>query len=248
MAEPILEFVNVSKVFFHNTLNSDFSRRKEILSGINLKVERGEIYGFVGLNGAGKTTCIKIALGLSHSDSGEAKLFNAEFSEANLRRVGFSPEKPEFYEYLNAQEILDFSFRLAGIPIVPEKKQSLLETVKLWDDREKQISCYSKGMRQRLSIACAMSSCPELYILDEPSSGLDPLGRRAVKDILKELKKDGRTVFFSTHILADVNEICDRIGILHNGKMIFEGKLKDFNPSNEDLEERFVKLLNEQTP
>jgi len=124
----------------------------------------------------------------------------------------------------------------------------VLGKVGLWEDRGKKVSSFSKGMQQRLGLGCAMLHDPEMYILDEPSSGLDPLGRRTIKDILKELRQQGRTIFFSTHILADVREICDRVGVIHSGRMIFEGTLGAFNPTGADLEERFVTMIREKQP
>lgn len=242
-SEAVLNLTGVCKTYARVVGEALSRGRQRVLADVNLTIRRGEIYGFVGLNGAGKTTTIKIALGLTNADSGEVKVFGEALGAATYRRLGFAPEKPSFSDFLNGGEVLDYSARLLGTTVAPERKREVLERVGLWDDRGKKVSAYSKGMQQRLALACAMLHDPDLYILDEPSSGLDPLGRRMIKDILKDLRQQGRTIFFSTHILADVREICDRIGVIHDGRMVFEGTLAEFNPTETDLEERFVALI-----
>ena len=239
----ILELVDVSKTF--NFVSDDVldQGRREVLDGVNLAVQPGEIYGFVGLNGAGKTTTMKIALGLTNASSGTVRMFGETLSAKLMPKIGFAPEKPAFYDFLTAEEMLDFSARLLQVPATRERKKAVLTQVSLWDDRSKRVADFSKGMQQRLALACAMLHDPEFYILDEPSSGLDPLGRRMIKEILRDLRTRGKTIFFSTHILADVKEICDRVGIIHNGKMIFEGTLSELNPDKQDLEQCFVRLI-----
>ena len=239
----VLQLENISKTF--NFVSDDVldQGRREVLNGVSLSVRQGEIYGFVGLNGAGKTTTMKIALGLTNQTAGQIKLFGASVAPAMMARVGFAPEKPAFYDFLTADEMLDFSARLLQVPVDAEKKREVLEQVRLWEDRAKRVADFSKGMQQRLALACAMLHDPEFYILDEPGSGLDPLGRRMIKEILRNLRSRGKSIFFSTHILADVKEVCDRVGIIHEGRMIFEGTLEELNPQNQDLEKRFVQLI-----
>ncbi len=241
--EPVLHLSGVTKSYARVVGESLARGRRQVLADVSLTIRRGEIYGFVGLNGAGKTTTIKIALGLTHPDAGTVRLFGEDVSADPCARVGYAPEKPGFASFLTGLEVLEYAARLLGCRLPGARFQEVLERVGLWDDRGKQVANYSKGMQQRLALAAAMLHDPDLYVLDEPSSGLDPLGRRLVKEILKELRRAGRTVFFSTHILADVREICDRIGVIHQGRMVFEGTLEQFNPTQGDLEERFVALI-----
>ncbi|MFZ2957077.1 MAG: ABC transporter ATP-binding protein [Candidatus Ozemobacteraceae bacterium] len=239
---PVLELNEIRKSFVRLSDNR-FSGRRHVLDGVTMTVRRGDIYGFVGLNGAGKTTAIKAMLGLIHPDAGNIRLFGQPASSAALERIGFSPEKPSFYEYLNVEETLRFGIRLSGRNVPESRFVEVLELVDLAGDRKKNVGACSKGMQQRLALAAAMLHDPELLILDEPSSGLDPLGRRMIKDVLQKLKSQGKTLFFSTHILADVEEICDRVGIIHEGRMIFEGSPHEFDPSESHMEEKFVRLI-----
>lgn len=240
--ENVLEFANVSKTY--NIISDPLlsQGRQAVLDNVSLTLRRGEIYGFVGLNGAGKTTTIKIAMGLVRPDTGTVKMLGKALNSDDLRRIGFAPEKPAFYDFLSAEETMKYSARLLGYSADKKRIAEVLETLNLHNDMDKLVREYSKGMQQRLALAAAMLHDPELYILDEPSSGLDPVGRRHVKDLLRNLRSKGKTVFFSTHILSDVRELCDRVGIIHNGKMLFEGTLKDLNPKGEDLEDAFIKM------
>ena len=241
-AAPVLELIEIRKSF-PRLSDSRFSGRRDVLDGVTMTVRSGDIYGFVGLNGAGKTTAIKTMLGLIYPDAGEIRLFGQPASSKALERIGFSPEKPSFYEYLNVEETLRFGIRLSGKSVPESRFVEVLELVDLADDRQKNVGACSKGMQQRLALAAAMLHDPELLILDEPSSGLDPLGRRMIKDVLQKLKSQGKTLFFSTHILADVEEVCDRVGIIHEGRMIFEGSPHEFDSSKSHMEEKFVKLI-----
>lgn len=243
---PVLEIRDISKTYDIISDPLAARGRRAVLDGVSLTLQPGEIYGFVGLNGAGKTTTIKIALGLTRPDSGHVRFLGQDAAPEDLRRLGFAPEKPSFYEFLNALETLRFAARLLGISLDDGRARQVLEDLELWNDREKLVGDYSKGMQQRLALACAMLHNPDVYILDEPSSGLDPLGRRRVKDILRSLRAGGKTVFFSTHILADVRELCDRVGVIHRGRMVFEGPLDKLNPGGGDLEEAFVTLISRQ--
>lgn len=245
---PVLELRDIWKTYSGPRQGEAKEGRKSTLSGVSINVRKGEIYGFVGLNGAGKTTSIKIALGLTFPDTGEIRWFGEPPTPQVFERIGFAPEKSSFYEFLTGGETLDFSSRLLSRKPSSDRTRQVLETVGLAEDRDKKVSAYSKGMQQRLALAAAMLHDPEVFILDEPSSGLDPLGRMTIKSILLDLRKVGRTVFFSTHILADVNEICDRIGVIHKGRMLYEGSLKEFNPSGGDLEKRFVELIRREDP
>lgn len=247
-ATPILEIRDITKTYDIISDPLAARGRQAVLDGVSLTLMPGEIYGFVGLNGAGKTTTIKIALGLTRPDGGRVRFLGQDAVPEDLRRLGFAPEKPSFYEFLNALETLRYAARLLGLPLDDGRAREVLEELELWNDREKPVGAYSKGMQQRLALACAMLHDPDVYILDEPSSGLDPLGRRRVKEILRSLRARGKTVFFSTHILADVRELCDRVGVIHRGRMLFEGKIADMNPEGGDLEEAFVSLISRQSP
>lgn len=231
----------ISKQFSRDTQSA--SGRAQVLREVSLELKRGEIYGFVGLNGAGKTTTIKIALGLTRPNTGQVEFFGRPAEAAAFTRIGFAPEKPVFAEFLTGEEILDYSARLLQIAVTAERKKVILEQVGLWGEQHKKVGAYSKGMQQRLALGAAMLHDPELLILDEPASGLDPLGRSVVKDLMRSLQKSGKTIFFSSHILADVSEICDRIGIIHQGKMLFEGSLDRFNPGQKDMEKQFISLI-----
>ncbi|PKL49124.1 MAG: multidrug ABC transporter ATP-binding protein [Candidatus Riflebacteria bacterium HGW-Riflebacteria-2] len=244
MTQTVLELKNVSKVYALTPGSSKEAQgRRAAIDNVSLTLCAGQIYGFAGLNGAGKTTSIKAALGLIRPDSGSIELFGAPIDHAAFNNIGFCPEKPVFYETLTASEIVDFSGRLLNISADEARKKEILNKVGLYDDRHKRVGAFSKGMQQRLGIACAMLHDPALYILDEPASGLDPLGRRLVKDILKELKQAGKTVFFSTHIISDISEICDKIAIIHKGHILFEGGVDEFCPEHKNGEERFVKIV-----
>jgi ABC-2 type transport system ATP-binding protein len=201
-----------------------------ILRDLSFAVEQGEIFGFIGPNGAGKTTTIKLIMDLVRPDAGTIRIFGeSHHSVAVKRRLGFLPENPYFYDYLTAEEFLDFYARLFGYPRDERRKRTaeLLERVGLANRRDRQLRKFSKGMLQRLGLAQALLNRPEFVILDEPMSGLDPVGRREVRDIILALKAAGSTVFFSTHILSDTELICDRVGILSKGELRAVGRVSD---------------------
>ncbi len=223
---PILELQEISKSY-----RTHLSLRKYwILRELSLSVEAGEIFGFIGTNGAGKTTTIKLALGLIFPDSGTVRLFGENAGRVELRRrIGFLPENPYLYDYLTGAEFLDFHARLFGLGSADRRRRvgDLLERVGLRNRGDRQLRHYSKGMLQRIGLAQALINDPDLVILDEPMSGLDPIGRREVRDIILDLKARGRTVFFSTHILSDTEMICDRVGMLVKGSLKAVGRIDD---------------------
>jgi ABC-2 type transport system ATP-binding protein len=200
-----------------------FMRKRVLaLKGLTMEVKKGEVFGFLGPNGAGKTTTIKILMGLVYPTGGAAWLMGRPLSDVAVKRnIGFLPEQPYFYDYLKASEFMDFYGRLFGI----RKKErmaradELLDLVGLSGARDLQLRKFSKGMQQRIGIAQALINDPDLVVFDEPMSGLDPIGRKQVRDIILELKRKGKTIFFSTHILPDVEVICDRVGILVKGEL-----------------------------
>lgn len=216
----------------------------QAVSNLNLTVNEGEIYGFIGPNGAGKTTTIKILMGLGYPTSGSVKIFGKPAQDVETKAlVGFLPERPYFYEYLTAAEFLDFYGRLFGISKDTRLKriEALLERVSLTPHRNTQLRKFSKGMLQRVGLAQALINEPRLVVLDEPMSGLDPLGRMLIRDLIVELKKQGKTVFFSTHILSDVELICDRVGIIIGGQRKEEGTLDELLSHKTNLIELVLK-------
>ncbi len=205
-------------------------RTKKInaLNNLNLEVKTGEIYGFLGPNGSGKTTTIKILMGLTKPSKGKAWIFDKPPAHIkNRQRIGFLPEAPYFYDYLNAEEFLNFCVNLHKLENTKNLVNKTLELVGLKDYRKSQLRHFSRGMLQRIGIAQALISDPELVILDEPMGGLDPIGRKEVRDIIINLKQRGKTVFFSTHILPDVEMLCDQVGILIAGKLVTVGALNE---------------------
>lgn len=198
------------------------------LDGLSLTVERGEIFGFLGPNGAGKTTTLKILMGLVRATSGHASLLGQPAGDVVTRgRIGFLTESPYFYDYLTAEEFLGFYGQLAGLEraVIAQRVTDLLRLVGLTDARTRQLHKFSKGMLQRIGLAQALIHDPELVILDEPMTGLDPVGRKHVRDLILSLRDRGKTIFFSTHILHDVEMICDRVGIVMKGRLLASGRV-----------------------
>ena len=203
----------------------------EALRGVSFSVKEGELYGFIGPNGAGKSTTIKILLGLLSAGSGQANLMGQHVGTPKSRvNVGFLPEQPYFYDYLSGLEFLDFYGRLSGLPWHGLRKRVLevSEQVGMRPEAlDRKLRTYSKGMLQRIGLAQALLAKPRLVILDEPMSGLDPMGRRDVRNILKGLHADGITVFYSTHVLSDVEAICTRLAMVVDGQIRREGTVSD---------------------
>jgi ABC-2 type transport system ATP-binding protein len=202
-----------------------------------LNITQGETFGFLGPNGAGKTTTLKLLMGIIFPTSGTATILGRDISDPEVKRkVGFLPEQPYFYDYLSAPELLDYYARLSGVPAGVRQKRigELLERVGLRDVGNKQLRKFSKGMLQRVGIAQAIIHDPEIVFLDEPMSGLDPVGRHDVRELIQQLKDQGKTIFFSTHILSDAEALCDRVGIIHKGELRGVGVVNDFRSSVTD--------------
>lgn len=200
------------------------------LEGLNLEIGKGEIFGFLGPNGAGKSTTIKALMGLIRPTAGSAQILGVDISSADARNnVGYLPENPALYDYLSAEEYLHFVGRMFAMQpsALEHKTEEVLHRLGLWDARKRTMRSYSKGMVQRVGLAQVLVHDPEVYILDEPMSGLDPLGRVLVKEIILELKKRGKSVFFSTHITSDVESVCDRVGVIVKGDLKCVKKVED---------------------
>jgi ABC-2 type transport system ATP-binding protein len=233
----IVETRSLTKVY------RDFwGRRKKVaLNALDLSIRRGEIFGLLGPNGSGKTTTIKLLLGLLFPTSGEGYVFGqpALAVEKN-ERIGYLPEESYLYRFLNAEETLDFYGRLFNIPGDQRRERAakLIEMVGLKNDRKRILKEYSKGMRQRIGLAQALINEPELVILDEPTSGLDPLGTRWMKDLILQLRDQGKTVLMCSHRLDDVQDVCDRIAILYNGDLQELGEVKRLLQDEKRLELR----------
>lgn len=241
----------------------DFWRCKSTLAltDLNLNIERGEIFGLLGPNGSGKTTTVKLLLGLLFPTSGNSWLLGYPSSDLKIKsKIGFLPEESYLYKFLNAEEILDFYGKLFGIPRRERRGRidKLIHDVGLWPHRKRPLSQYSKGMLRRIGLAQSMINNPELILLDEPTSGLDPIGSYEIKNLILEFKKQGKTVVLSSHLLADVQDICNRIAILSKGILQVTGSVRELlsqkdviqflvrNLSQDDIQavENFIKNKN----
>jgi len=207
---------------------------KRALKPLHLQVEDGEVFGFLGPNGAGKTTTLKLLMGLVFPSAGSARILGMDFADPRVKaQIGFLPEQPYFYDYLTARELLDYYGELSGVASKNRSRRvaEMLDRVGLRDAAGVQLRKFSKGMLQRVGIAQAILHDPKVVFLDEPMSGLDPMGRREVRDLMEQLKKDGKTVFFSTHILSDAEALCDRVGVIHQGELRGVGAIADLTAS-----------------
>jgi ABC-2 type transport system ATP-binding protein len=204
--------------------------RVRVLHDLNLEVQQGEIFGYLGPNGAGKTTTLKLLMGLIYPTAGRAWVLGRDALDVAVKaQVGFLPENPYFYDYLTGREFLHFYGQLFGLPYRDRRRriEELLTLVGLSKAAQLQLRKYSKGMLQRIGLAQALINDPQLIVLDEPTSGLDPVGRKEVRDLILNLKGKGKTVFFSTHIVPDVEMICDRVGIIVAGRLVRVGTLEE---------------------
>ena len=219
MPAAAIETENLSKEYPYGFLNL---KKRMSLENLNLRVESGEVFGFLGPNGAGKSTTIKLLMRLIFPTSGRARILGKSIEDVSTHQVvGYLPEQPYFYDYLTAAELLDYFARFHRLTANDrrERIERMLKKVGLETAKRIQLRKYSKGMLQRVGMAQAILHEPEVVVLDEPMSGLDPLGRREVRDIILELKREGRTVLFSTHILSDAEMLCDRVGVIVGGKL-----------------------------
>ncbi len=222
------------------------NKKRQVLQDLTLTISQGEVFGFLGPNGAGKSTTIKLILGFLRPDSGGISIFGKKTHLQEFRNdIGYLSEFPCFYGHLTARETLQLSGRLSGVPkhFLLQRIPSLLDRLNLLDAIDRRVRDFSKGMKQRLGMANALIHDPQLLIFDEPMSGLDPLGRYLVKEMLNELRGKGKTIFFSSHILSDIEEICDRIGVIHKGRQMYAGTIADFLPHGKRLEEQFIQVI-----
>jgi len=209
-------------------------RPKYALRPLNLTVQEGEIFGFLGPNGAGKTTTLKLLMGLIFPTSGSARILGMEVDDPRMKaQIGFLPEQPYFYDYLTARELLEYYGQLSGVDPKQRSRKvtEVLRRVGLPDAGAVQLRKFSKGMLQRVGIAQAVLHDPKVLFFDEPMSGLDPMGRREVRDLMEQLKHEGKTVFFSTHILSDAEALCDHVAIIHQGELRGVGAVADLTSS-----------------
>jgi len=231
MTDAAIETKGLRRVY-----RTGFFRRAVVaLTGLDLRVPRGSTFGFIGPNGAGKTTTIKLLAGLSRPDGGSARIMGIDISERAARaQVGFLPERPYFYPHLKATEILELYGALVGLKAAEARRRSaaLLDRVGLSEAADRRLGGFSKGMLQRIGMAQALIGDPQLVILDEPMSGLDPMGRALVRDIIGELKSAGKTVFFSSHILSDVEHLCDELALLDKGRLVTSGLIRELMGRN----------------
>ena len=229
MAEEIIPAVqinNLTKIF-----PVPFRKEKVVaVDDLSLRVEAGEVYGLIGPNGSGKSTTMKVLLGLISATSGSSAVFGLSSSETASRgSVGFLPENPYFYKYLTGAETLSFYGKLCGLSRrkIKERTSELLSLVDLENAKDRRLGGYSKGMLQRIGLAQALIGDPRLVVLDEPTAGVDPAGSRKIRDLIIELKQRGISVILSSHLLEQVQEVCDRVGIIFEGKLVKEGKLEE---------------------
>ena len=203
--------------------------------GVSLRIAEGEVYGLIGPNGSGKSTLMKMLVGLLRPDAGSCRVFERAASHADNRRsIGFLPENPYFYKFLSGAETLRFYGRLCGLRgrALRERTRELLQLVGLEEAAERRLGGYSKGMLQRIGLAQAMVQAPRLLVLDEPTAGVDPIGSRSIRDIILQLRERGVTIFLCSHLLEQVQEVCDRVGILYQGIMLAEGSIAELTEDN----------------
>lgn len=228
--QAAIDIRNLSKSFKGGLFESS----KCILEGLSFQIESGKTTGFIGVNGAGKTTTLKCVLGFVNPDQGEIFMLGERLSSQTKSKIGYLPERPYYYDFLTAKEFLRFHWELSATKENANEKFEIralevLEKVNLKNVLEKKLRSFSKGMLQRIGVAQALLRHPQMLILDEPMSGLDPDGRILIKEIILEEKKRGTTVFFSSHLLGDMEELCDNLVVIDSGKLVYSGGLPEFS-------------------
>ena len=231
---PVIEITNLSKDY-----EIGFFRKRKVraLDGLSLSIDGGQIFGFLGANGAGKTTTLKLLMRLIFPTEGSARILGHDIADVHMhQRIGYLPENPYFYDYLTAREFLEYCAEIFGLQSADRKKRAaeLLARVRLDEKRwDTQLRKFSKGMLQRVGLAQSLVNDPEIVFLDEPMSGLDPVGRREVRDLIAALRDEGKTVFMCSHILSDIEVLCDRVAILKKGKLAQVGYLDELRQTTE---------------
>ena len=243
--ENIVEITNLTKDY-----STGFLKKKNVraLDDLTLSVSGGQIFGFLGGNGAGKTTTIKILMGLLFPTGGNASILGKPIGDVSMhRKIGYCPENPYFYDYLSARELMNYFGELFGYAKADRKKRTddLLDLVGLEEKaRDRQLRKFSKGMLQRVGLAQALINDPEIVFLDEPMSGLDPMGRREIRELIAGLRVQGKTVFMSTHILSDIEALCDEVAILRHGKLAAKGNLQELMTNENERQGFEVTIAN----
>ena len=231
---PVIEITNLTKDY-----EVGFWRKRKVraLDGLSLSIDGGQIFGFLGANGAGKTTTLKLLMRLIFPTEGSARILGRDIQDVSMhQRIGYLPENPYFYDYLTAREFLDYCAQIFGFPAAVRKKRAadLLARVNLDENRwDTQLRKFSKGMLQRVGLAQSLVNDPEIVFLDEPMSGLDPVGRREVRDLIAALRDEGKTIFMCSHILSDIEVLCDRVAILKKGRLAQVGYLDELRRKTE---------------
>lgn len=220
--------------------------RIKVLDGLDLEIGIGQVFGFLGPNGAGKTTTMHVLLGFAHPSSGTAHIFGEDVSRSIARRrIGYLPEHPDMYKFLSGRELLKYSGQLFGMKggMLSDRVESLLKDVDMEEAADRRIATYSRGMMQRICLAQALVNDPDLVILDEPTGGLDPFGRMGIRKIITRLKLEGKTVFFSSHELSEVELVCDHIAIIAKGRIVAEGSENKLIQPGGNLEKFFIETI-----
>jgi ABC-2 type transport system ATP-binding protein len=241
--ETVLEVSDLHLSFQHG------KREHPVLNGVSFRVGKGKTVGFIGPNGAGKTTTLHVLLGFLATDSGTATVLGKDTSSPSSRsRIGYLSEHPECYKYMTGREYLEMTAKLFKIPKAERKPRidKLLEEVELTAHANKRIATYSRGMLQRIGLAQALINDPELLILDEPTNGLDPIGRLKIRQIIEQLKSQGKTIFFSSHELSEIETVCDEIIMIANGRIIQQGPVAELVGDKSNLENYFLEALQEE--
>ncbi len=240
----MIHIQNVTKSF-----QTTLTKKVVAVEDLSLDVKKGQVYGFLGPNGSGKTTTLKLILGLVRKDVGEIELMGHDPRDFRSRKnIGYLPENPYFYSHLTGGELLDFAGELHDMPrdLIQKRKKELLDIVSLTGKESIPMRGYSKGMLQRIGLAQALINDPELVLLDEPMSGLDPIGRYEVREVISRLKDEGKTIFFCSHILSDVESICTDLSIIVDSRKVFEGTMKDVRKESDNLENFFIKTVKKE--
>lgn len=234
-----LEVVHLSKSFSGEA----FKKPKAVLKDLSFQIRSGKTTGFVGVNGAGKTTTLKCVLGFIRPTSGKIQILGEPLSDLTKAKIGFLPERPYYHDFLKAKEFLRFHWELGDgdAPQFESRAREVLEKVNLRTVWDSPLRSFSKGMLQRIGVAQALLHQPEILILDEPMSGLDPDGRILIKDIIQEQRQAGKTIFFSSHLLGDMDELCDDLVVIDQGQLIYQGELKSFS-KDQGVEKSFREM------